>query len=195
MIRKLAVLLSVCVGMGVAGCTQVPTVDRSDIDALAFELETLGPGVDPEEAKRAATIAFDYSRQLAAEYEVTDHPLVHNAKVNNGLRERGLCFHWAEDIEARLNQENFRTLALHRAISDPENPFRIDHSTAIISAKGEAFDEGVVLDPWRYGGVLFWAPTLEDTRYNWRPRLEVLHAKAVRKIEAQERTALALAED
>ncbi len=177
MIGKFAFAVMALALVLVSGCTGKPEVDQRDIYGLAQELQQLGPEVDPKEAERAARIAYDYALQLREEYQVTDSPLVHNAKVNNGFRDRGLCWHWAEDIERRLNQEQFRTLQMHRAISDPENPFRIDHSTAIISKRGDDMYDGVVLDGWRNGGALYWAPTREDTRYNWAPRIEVLRNK------------------
>ena len=165
------------IGVLLAGCsTPPPTVTQSDIDALAATLKSLGPEVDPDEAERAATIAYTYSLQLREDYNVTDPPIIHNAKVNNGLRERGICVHWAEDIEARLNAEGFETLQMHRAIADGKQ-IRIDHSTAVISAKGDTFQDGVVLDPWRYGGRLYWSPTLEDSKYFWEPQMEVLARK------------------
>ena len=161
-----------------AACGPVPRdVTQNDIDMLAVEIKGMGADVDPDEAARAAEIAYTYSLQLAEEYNVTDNPIIHNTKVNNGWRERGICVHWAEDIEARLNQEGFETLQIHRAIAEGSE-LRIDHSTAIISQKGDSLEEGVVLDPWRYGGLLFWSPTLADERYFWEPRLTVLSRKA-----------------
>ena len=70
----------------------------------------LGPEVDPDEAARAAEIAFSYTRELAIQYQITDPPLIHNTKVNMGLKPRGLCWHWAEDMERRLKAEGFQTL-------------------------------------------------------------------------------------
>jgi hypothetical protein len=66
-----------------------------------------------------------------------------------GLKPRGLCWHWARDIEARLKQENFQTLELHRAVANSDNVFRLEHSTAVISRRGDTFAQGIVLDPWR----------------------------------------------
>jgi hypothetical protein len=54
---------------------------------------------------------------------------------------------------------------------------RLEHSTAIISAKGDALHDGIILDPWRKGGVLFWSPVREDTRYDWYSRDQVLAEK------------------
>ncbi|MGB2201321.1 MAG: hypothetical protein ACPH5G_08295, partial [Pseudooceanicola atlanticus] len=110
-----------------------------------------------------------YPLALRAQYEVTDPPLIHNTKVNMGLRPRGLCWHWAEDLENRLAAENFQTLDLHRAIANADK-LRIDHSTVILSAQGDTMEQGIVLDGWRKGGDLFWALVPEDRRYEWERR-------------------------
>lgn len=181
---KITAVLAV-LALVLSGCSQAPkTVDQADIDRLARQLQSLSADVDRSEAERAAAIAYSYPLQLREEYNVTDGPIIHNTKVNNGLRERGLCVHWAEDMEKRLKAEGFRTLQIHRAIAEGSE-FRIDHSTAIISARGDAFDEGVVLDPWRYGGLLYWAPTREDPRYDWEPQLVVLERKYRARIAAE----------
>ncbi|MDU8929382.1 hypothetical protein RXV86_18465 [Alisedimentitalea sp. MJ-SS2] len=152
-----------------------------EIAALAREIQELAPDVDPAEAERAARIAFTHAFQLSREYEITDPPLIHNTKVNAGLRPRGLCWHWAEDMENRLAQETFETLTLHRAIANSDNPMRIEHSTTIISAQGQGMYDGIVLDPWRKGGRLTWAVTREDKDYKWLPRKQVLIKKQQRK--------------
>ena len=164
-----------------AACSSPPEAARDgdhgpEIAALTQSILDLGPGIDPEEAARAAQIAYEYTDTLKARYEITDPPLVHNTKVNAGLRPRGLCWHWATDIEERMNQENFQTLTMHRAIANAFNPILIDHSTAIIGRAGDAWDDGIVLDPWRYGGILHWDQVAEDTRYPWEHR-EQVHAR------------------
>ncbi|MXQ06943.1 hypothetical protein GQ651_03690 [Alphaproteobacteria bacterium GH1-50] len=150
---------------------------ETEIAALAHEIRALGDHVDHEEAARAARIAYRHTRELAIAYQITDPPLIHNTKVNMGLRPRGLCWHWAEDMEKRLAQESFRTLDLHRAIANADNEWLIDHSTVIIGAEGDAWDEGIVLDPWRQGGTLFWDQVKDDTRYRWVNREDVFDWK------------------
>jgi hypothetical protein len=186
MIRR-KVLMTLLATATLAGCAYTPTTDRSDVGDLAQEIMRLGPDVDPEEASRAAEIAISYSLQLARDYNVTDLPILHNNKVHSGQRERGLCNHYAEDISKRLKQENFRTLEIQRAISPPTS-LRIIHHTAVITRPGDTIYEGIVVDGWRHGGNLFWAPVREDTRYNWRPRDEVLpelEAAAAKRAERE----------
>lgn len=141
----------------------------AEIATLAAAIKSLSPKIDATEALRAAQVTYDYTYQLAQEYQITDGPLIHNSKVNFGIKPRGLCWHWAQDIEQRLNKEGFKTLEMHRAVANSFN-IRLEHSTAIISLKGEDFQKGIVLDPWRKGGVLFWSPTQEDDRYTWIDR-------------------------
>ena len=179
-ITHLFLLLSV---LALAGCSITPVgnsnpASKQEIAQLAQLIGGLGADVDPVEAENAARIAIEYSLQLAHQYQITDPPLIHNFKVNQGLRPRGLCYQWADDIEARLRRENFTTLDLHRAIANADHPVLISHSTTIISRSGEGMFQGVILDPWRYGGRLFWSSVGDDERYDWVPRSKVFEKRS-----------------
>lgn len=188
LLKRFSVVLALLAALFVAGCAgsqRDAQVTRADIDALADAIATLGEGVDPAEAARAAEIAYTHTKVLAAQYQITDPPLIHNMKVNQGRRPRGLCWHWAQDMQTRLMQEDFQTLTLHRAIANADNPFRIDHSTVIVSRRGDAFTDGIVLDPWRLGGQLHWTPTLQDDSYHWVHRQEVFADRRARLARKQ----------
>ncbi len=173
MTRQFFALWAILAALVLGGCAvSQPTTTQSDIEALAQAIRSLGPEVDPVEAQQAATISYTYSQQLAREWNITDPAIIHNAKIANGFREFGLCNDWAQAMTARLRQENFRTLDLHW-VTSPPTQFRIIHHSALISAKGDSMYDGIILDPWRNSGALYWAPVREDTKYNWRPRLEV----------------------
>lgn len=185
MLRKAANLFPLLAFLVIAACAGVPKdgppqASQNQINELAQAIQALGPNIAPKEAGRAARIAYNYPLQLAQQYQLTDSPLIHNIKVNRGTRPRGLCWHWAQDMETRLAAEQFQTLDLHRAIGNSEVALRIDHSTVIISAKGDAMNSGLVLDPWRHGGRLFWGNPVEDTKYDWISRAEVFALKNAR---------------
>lgn len=189
--RTLALLfiafLSACTAGGPHRATE------AEVAALATEIRGLSPGVAPAEAARAAGLAFAHSAALARAYGITDPPLIHNAKVNAGTRPRGLCYHWAEDMEARLIQERFETLEVRRAIANAESLILIEHSTAVLVPRGAPLEAGIVLDPWRQGGRLFWAPVTADPRYTWLPREEALRRKGqVRYVQRPEGSKAAL---
>ncbi|OED45992.1 hypothetical protein AB838_21360 [Rhodobacteraceae bacterium (ex Bugula neritina AB1)] len=182
MMKTLIAPLMILAAAMLAGCAATPTATKNDVEALSLAIRSLDPQVDAEEARRAAEIAYSHSARLAEQYNVTTSPIIHNTLVNSGVKDRGICVHYAEDMQARLNQENFQTLTMLRAIAEPKNEFRIDHSTAVIAATGDGIHDGIVLDPWRHGGKLYWSATIEDPRYNWEPRLKVLRRKYERRI-------------
>lgn len=181
--------LALCALAGtVAACGGMPT-DRKVPEGLAFaaqqgpteakiaalraDILALGPGVDPDEAQRVAEAAVLGPLQWAKDWEVTDPPLVHNMKVNHGLRPRGLCKDWADDLQKSMWKLKLQTIDLHRAIANSRN-IKLEHSVLIISAKGATMEEGLVLDAWRQGqGRLWWGKTLEDPRYHWDAREDV----------------------
>jgi len=113
-----------------AGCAAPPPAQPDQVSRLAAEIRNLGPEVDHDEAQRAAIMAYRHTHDLALEYQITDPPMVHNTKVNLGLKPRGLCWHWARDMEDRLNAENFQTLDLHRAVANADNAFRLGRHCA-----------------------------------------------------------------
>ncbi|MEW2911803.1 hypothetical protein [Leisingera sp. JC11] len=180
--KSLVAPLMMLAAAALAACTAAPTATKNDVEALSLAIQSLDPQVDAGEARRAAELAYSHSARLAEQYNVTTSPIIHNTLVNSGVKERGICVHYAEDMEARLDQENFRTLTMLRAIAEPKNEFRIDHSTAVIAARGDGIYEGIVLDPWRYGGKLYWSATTDDPRYDWEPRLKVLRRKYERRM-------------
>jgi hypothetical protein len=151
-----------------------------EIAKLTRTLTDLGPGVDPAEAARAARAVYTYVDQLVEEYEINDPALVHNTKVNMGLKPRGLCWHWAQDLDIRLQMENLKTLKIFRAIANYDN-IRLEHSTTLLGVPGGSLQDAIVLDPWREGGELFWMSARADTRYDWAPRSEVFDYKAKRE--------------
>ena len=90
--------------------------------------------------------------------------IFHNVLVNLGLRKRGLCFQWADDLSAKLESLELRTLQVRRGAARLET--RREHSSVVLTAPGQAFDRGIVLDAWRHSGRLYWGPVQED-KYPW----------------------------
>lgn len=134
---------------------------------LAGMLQALGPNVDSAEAELVARTAVTLPLELADTYGLTAPPITHNILVNMGFRPRGLCTHFAEDMLRRLDALELKTLDLYWAVAFPTRPFRLEHSSALVTAHGRPFEEGIVLDAWRDSGALFFAPVTQDERYAW----------------------------
>lgn len=191
--RTAVAILAISVLLQIGCATSMPAIDlppNAELQRIADlkrDILALDSRIDSEEAQRAAHIAIQYSQELARQYQVTGSAIAHNLKVNLGLRSRGLCIHWTEDLLRRLQQERFQSLDLHWAIANYEAAFRLEHSSVILSANHDSLDHGLVLDPWRNSGYLFWAPTLEDSDYPWEPRGEVMALKRVHQAAIENR--------
>lgn len=181
------IMLAACAG-GAPRPVQDTTVADQRVQELQRAILALGDAVHPGEARRAARTALEYSRQLAREYDVTDSAIVHNLKVNLGLKQRGLCIDWTSDLMARLRHEKFASLDLHWAIANYESAFRLEHSSVVISARGAPLDHGLILDPWRHSGDLYWALATQDPGYSWKPQDEIHALKRQHEDQARKRS-------
>lgn len=136
-----------------------------DDPALRARIAALGPSVDPEEARRVAQIAYTTGRDLKKEWKMVWPPGLHNFLVNTGQRKGGLCFQFAERLLWRLSAEKWETLEFHWAESFERTPS--EHNVIVVTAKGQDFYRGIILDNWRYGGRLVWGQLLDDPHYKW----------------------------
>lgn len=161
-------LAAAALGLLLAGCTTPPR--PADPVALTQRIRQLSPAVDPEEADVLATTACDYSWQLARTYRVVRPARWHNLLVNCGLRQRGLCYHWADDLGTRLAELRLKSIELHYAAAHRGSYLR-EHNALVITGPGQTFEQGLVLDAWRNSGRLFWAEVTADS-YPWRELAE-----------------------
>jgi hypothetical protein len=144
----------------------------ADDPALRKRLLALSPAVRPDEAERVAHCAYTTGRELARKWRVVWMPGVQNFLVNIGARKGGLCFQWASELLIRLNALRLQTLDLHWAESYAGRPG--EHNVIVVTAKGQPFDKGIVLDNWRYEGHLIYGWVTMDPEYKWTENPEEL---------------------
>jgi hypothetical protein len=136
-----------------------------NVKRLEWELNALGPEVDPLEARRVAETAIRESAILAEEYQLVRPAAAHNLMVAIGVKNRGLCYQWAEDLMKRLEALELESFQLHWAVAHPGSNLR-EHNCVVISVAGQPFSKGILLDPWRHSGNLYWTPVVKDS-YPW----------------------------
>ena len=166
-----AVLLAGCsVKAPVLAQGELEAQDREKAAQLEMLLEGLGQKVDVREAKLLARDSIRYAYTLSERYDLVWPPLLHNTLVNVGLKDRGLCYQWADDMQAHMLKSGYKSFDFYLGVSHPGSYF--EHNTLVVSAKGAGFSHGVVLDPWRDSGKLFFAKIDEDPKYVWDHREE-----------------------
>ena len=158
-----ATLISGCAGNRAASLS--PERMSSNVDALRRELAALGPGTDKAEAGMVAETAVTYSGRLAEEYRVVPPARLHNLLIQVGIKDRGLCYHWTEDLMKRLQALDLADLPAALGGGPRGNDLR-EHNSVVITANGQPFEAGLVLDPWRNSGDLYWAVVNTDS-YPW----------------------------
>jgi hypothetical protein len=166
MLRLFPALLMGLVLIGLTGCVHVPPpATEAQIRSLQTALVGLNPGVAEEDATIVAALAYDYPRELARQYHLVRPPLWHNLLINLHLKKRGLCYHWAEDLAVKLQSTGTGSLELHWGVARAGS-WR-EHNTVVVTAPDQPFNTGIILDPWRHSGELFWGAVTNDT-YPWR---------------------------
>src|SRR3954468_23785284 len=162
LVRITAVVLLVAALSSVAQARKKEPEFASSADdpVLRTKIIALGPGIDPEEARRVAQTAYTTGRDLKKEWRVVWPPGLQNFLVNTGKRKGGLCFQFAERLLLRLAELKWETVEFHWAESFDKTAS--EHNVIVVTAKGQPFSQGILLDNWRYGGRLVWGPIVED---------------------------------
>jgi len=170
----------------IGGCTYVPTnsvssiggdtagaaLDRAPnpdrVRALSDEFLRMDPSVSQADADRVARTAVYYSEQLADSFDQVQWVELQNVLVNLGLRPGGLCFQYAENMLAELRSQPITTLEFQRGIAWKGKLFD-EHNCVVVTAVGQSFEKGIVIDAWRNAGHVRWAPVSMD-HYPWQPK-------------------------
>lgn len=127
---------------------------------------TSRPSVPSEdEALLLASGAIEHAADLAKSYGQVEPIELHNSMVRMGLRPRGLCYQYGEDMMAYIRGLHLKTFDLYWAVADRDSLLHA-HSSVVVTPRGHPFEDGMVLDPWRHAGRLRWARVTQD-RYPW----------------------------
>ncbi|MDD3342330.1 MAG: hypothetical protein PHR87_02010 [Sulfurospirillaceae bacterium] len=145
-------------------------VEPIRVEQLRQELLSLGDNIDTREAKMLAYEAILYPQELAVKYGLVYPPTFHNFLINAGLKERGLCYEWSEDMITHLKAQHYQSFDLRWGVAN-KGAFD-EHNSVVVVAKKAPFEKGLLLDPWRHSGELYWTKLKDDPEYTWVENLE-----------------------
>jgi hypothetical protein len=154
---------------------QVSKNDAANAVKLADQLASLSPRVNRDEAKLLADCAFVTVSKLRREYRMFGTPIFNNFLIYHGLRRRGYCYQWSEDLLLALDKLHLKSLDLRWGEYDP-NTWR-ENNCIVVTAKGQPFNRGIMLECWRHLGHLYfglvasdWEHYVENSAYARRVR-------------------------
>src|SRR5436190_16687789 len=159
----------------------VPARDFAKAQELSKQFAALSPRVDPSEAKLLAECAYATVARLRQQYQMFGTPIFNNFLVYHGLRKRGYCYQWTEDLLLVLDTLQLKTLELHWG--EAHAGTWMENNCLVVTAKGQAFERGMVLDCWRHFGHLRWnlIPSDEDTYYENAKYAQFVRTRAAAK--------------
>jgi hypothetical protein len=147
--------------------------------ALRARLVGLAPSVNPEEARHVAFIAYTTGLELARKWEMGSSPTMHSFLINIGVKKGGYCYQFATELLVRLEAQNFKTLEFHWAESDAGTD--TEHNVIAVTARGQPFEQGIMLDNWRRSGHLLWGPLNGDPDHTWQENKAAYFSRIKRK--------------
>jgi hypothetical protein len=155
--------------------------ETANAEELANQLAKLSRRVDPGEAKLLAECAYATVAKLRPEYRMFGTPIFNNFLVYHGWRKRGYCYQWTEDLLLALDRLKLKTLELHWGDAYRET-YR-ENNCVVVTAKGQPFNHGMILECWRHFGHLRWnlVPSDQDPYYENAKWAEKVRARAASK--------------
>lgn len=152
------------------GCTNNLSTSQlpiTKIKKLEILLNTLH--VNTKETKDLAKKVIIHSRVLAKEYNLVKPPLFQNFLVNVGLRKKGLCWQFAYDMLSFVKKQNYKSFDYYIGGANVGD-YWSEHNVLVVTCKGCKFSDGVLLDPWRNSGNLYFSKLKNDKNYKWKQR-------------------------
>jgi len=162
----------IILGFVFVGCAVIPTqAPQSQIDKLSVLLHTLDNEVPYQESRYLSRDIFKKTKQLTKEFELTSPPLWHNFLVNIGVRKKGLCFHWSDSLYVYLKQRHYKHYRFHLVGANIGEYFS-EHNALVVVPTGSKIEDGIVIDPWRNSGKLYFSKVTKDKKYQWSHRTD-----------------------
>jgi len=149
----------------------LPQVSQTKMTQLSLLLQSLDSSITQKEAMHLSQDIFHKTQQLTKEFELISPPKFHNFLVTVGIREKGLCYHWSDALYAYLSQNKYANFEFHLVGANIGEYF-FEHNALVVVEKGGKVKEGIIIDPWRDSGKLYFSKVKDDLAYTWTHRPE-----------------------
>jgi hypothetical protein len=145
-------------------------VQERQLHQLTVLLQGLDTSIPRGESLQLSKDIFDKTGHLTKEFELTKPALWHNFLVNVGVKEKGLCYHWSDALYLYLHEKKYVHFSFHLVGADIGEYF-FEHNALVIVTKNDcSVEDGILIDPWRDSGNLYFSKLKEDTLYQWKHR-------------------------
>ena len=162
-------LLSLFLPFFLVSCTGVPVLSSDRQGALSALLQGLDENISALEAKTLSKEIIYQVDKLRQKFEPVAEPHFNNFLINAGVKKEGLCYQWSDALYLHFSQQNYRHFDFHLLVADKGKYFS-EHNVMVVTAKEGNAMEGIIIDPWRNPGSLYFSKVKEDRVYEWKWR-------------------------
>ncbi|MEX1049432.1 MAG: hypothetical protein WED15_07890 [Akkermansiaceae bacterium] len=152
----LAVVAASCAPMA-----ETPLERNQRAHHLTAQIQNSYPTVDPRAAREFAAAAVESSAKRRGEWQVKTAPWLHNTLVNTKIRERGLCYQWAQHLYVDVEHHLPPTLRM-TLIRTVDNRLFTEHHAISLHGKSDSWSSGILLDGWKGAGNLWFYPVADE---------------------------------
>ena len=146
-----------------SGCASRQLSHPLTVNQLKAELVMMVPEPRPAvvaEADKLARTTFTIIETSSRRDKMIGWPWANNGLIRMGMKSRGLCYHWAEDLVTALDTVHPKFYEIHWMVAR-KGKLR-EHNSALLTAKGNPVEQGLIIDPWRTSGRPFWIRMAQD---------------------------------
>ncbi len=152
-------------------CSSPSVPSQSSVVQLAEELQSLRRDIPASEAMQLSEELFFEIKKLRQKFKPLSEPHFNNFMINVGLKKEGLCYEWSDALYVHFINTDYLHFTFHLLVSDQGKYFS-EHNVLVVAARGKNVLDGVIIDPWREPGSVYFVKVKNDHGYTWKHRAE-----------------------
>jgi hypothetical protein len=151
-------------------CTDISlALSQNRVKELSKLLQSLNISIPFREADALSREIFKETEILTKKFRPVSEPHINNFLINLGVKDKGLCYQWSDALYTHFSNKNYRHFEFHLLVAD-QGEYFYEHNTLVVVAKGGKVLDGIVIDPWRNSGKLYFSKVNDDKKYEWEHR-------------------------
>jgi len=154
-----------------AACGTAPETLQNRAESLVPLLQTLDKDIPYEEALSLSREIFQETDKLRVQFNPISEPHVNNFLVNIGLKEKGLCYEWSDPLYLYFRRKPYKYFSFHLLVANRGKYFQ-EHNVLAVTSKKDEILNGVIIDPWRESGKVYFSKVKDDKKYVWEHRFK-----------------------
>jgi hypothetical protein len=145
------------------GCTKEPIFVEQD-EFLSQKLISIDDSISKKQASKISYKILQVSKNIQDEFNPVSYPWINNTLVNLGIKEKGLCWEWRDELYSRLYGK-IEPLQMQKVVANKGK--LSEHNAIVLLSKSNDIQNSILIDLWRFSGIPYIVITKDDDSYIW----------------------------